>query len=109
MRAIAREVALVVARGAEVEHGAAEEAELHAALDEQGEVAVGERLERGDGAPDVALAAVLDRVADGGAAGLGELLRPGEHLARCSSDGSASAGAWPGSASHSRTWLRVSA
>jgi len=59
----AMEVALVVALRAEVQHGAAEEAELHAALDEQREVAERERLEARDRTRDGVLAAVLDRVA----------------------------------------------
>ena len=72
--------ALVVALGAEVEHRAAEQPELDAALDEQREVAERERLERRDRAADLALAAVLDGEADRGAARAGELLRPRQHL-----------------------------
>ena len=74
------QVRRVVALGAEVQHRAAEQPELHAALDEQREVAERERLERGDRSPDLALAAVLDRVADRGAAGVRQLLRPRQHL-----------------------------
>ena len=47
------QVALVVALRAEVQHGAAEEAELHADLHEQREVAEAERLEAGDVAAEV--------------------------------------------------------
>ncbi len=39
------EVGVVVARGAEVQHRAAEQAPLHARLDEQRQVAEGEHLE----------------------------------------------------------------
>ena len=74
------QVALVVGLGAEMEDRAAEQAELHAALDEQAQVAHGERLERGHALADGVLAAVLDGVAHGGVALGGELARPVEHL-----------------------------
>ncbi len=70
------QVGVVVALGAEVEDGAAEEPELHAALDEQREVAEGERLEGRDRAADVAAASVLAREAERGLPIGRELLRP---------------------------------
>ena len=70
----------MVALGAEVQHGAAEEAELHADLHEQREVAEAERLEAGDVAAEVVGAAVLARVAGDGLAAAGQLAGPGEHL-----------------------------
>ena len=70
----------MVALRAEVQHRAAEQAELHADLHEQREVAEAERLEAGDVAAEVAGAAVLGRVAGDGLAAAGQLARPGEHL-----------------------------
>jgi len=71
-----RQVLLVVLLGAEAVHRAAEQAELHADLDEQAEVAVREGLEAGDGAAGVVGPAVLvgERARPG--AGLGDLARP---------------------------------
>src|SRR5919107_912448 len=53
----------MVALRAEVQHSAAEEAELHADLHEQREVAEAERLEAGDVAAEIVVAAVLAGVA----------------------------------------------
>ena len=50
---MSRRYALVVALGAQVQHGAAEQAPLHAGLDQQRQVAAGQHLERGDRAADV--------------------------------------------------------
>ena len=71
-----RQVPLVVLAGAEVEDRAAEEAELHADLDEQGEVAVGECLEARDGAADAVEPAELRREAHRRAARGGEQSQP---------------------------------
>jgi hypothetical protein len=66
-------VLLVVALGAELEHGAAEEAELHAELDQHRQVAVRRGLEGRHRGADVAAAAVLLGQAVAGLAGGGEL------------------------------------
>ena len=67
------EVGVVVGLRAELEDRAAEEAELHADLDQHRQVAEGEGLEGGDRGADVAAAAVLLREAHAGLAGLGHL------------------------------------
>src|SRR4029079_13069882 len=68
-----------MALGAEVQDRAGEQAELHAALDEQAEVAERQRPEARDRAADVVLAAVLGREAAPGVAFARQLLHPGEH------------------------------
>ena len=70
------QVALVVAHRPEVQDGAAEQAELDAALHQQAQVAERERLEAGDRAADVAEPAELGRVAHRGPAAHRQLLRP---------------------------------
>jgi hypothetical protein len=74
------QVALVVALRAEVQDGAAEQAEVDADLDEQREVGERERLEAGDVAAEVVLAAVRLRVAGHRLAHLREVLRPRQDL-----------------------------
>ena len=67
------QVGVVVRLGAELEDRAAEEPELHADLHQHRQVAVRQRLERGDRGADVAAAAVLLREAHPGLAGRGHL------------------------------------
>ena len=67
------QVGVVVGLGAELEDGAAEQAELDAHLHQDGQVAVGQRLERRQRGADVATAAVLRREAHAGLAGRGHL------------------------------------
>ncbi len=86
------QVALVVLLRAEVLDGAAEQAELHAELDEQRQVAERHRLEARDVAADVAVAAVLLRVAGGRLAARGQVLGPGEHLLAVLLEGEIGAG-----------------
>ncbi len=62
---------------AEVQDRAAPQAELDADLDDDGEVAEGERLERRDGGADGALAAVGLRIGDAVLAALREPLSRG--------------------------------
>ena len=57
----AGQVLAVVALGAEVGDGPTEEAELHARLDEDGQVAVADHLQPGDRGPDVTRATEVDR------------------------------------------------
>lgn len=63
----------MVAFGAQVQDRAAEEAELHADLHQDRQVAEGERLERGDGGSDVTAPAVAAREAHAGLARRGHL------------------------------------
>ncbi len=70
----------MVALRAEVQHGAAEQAELDADLDEQRQVGERERLEARDVAAEVVVAAVLLGVAGDRLVPLGQLLRPLQHL-----------------------------
>ncbi len=56
-----RQIGLVVAFGAQMQDRATEEPELHADLHQDRQVAEGQRLESGDGGPDVAASAVLAR------------------------------------------------
>ncbi len=69
------EVAVVVLLGAELEDRAAEQAELHADLDQHRQVAERERLERRHRRPDVAAAAVGLGEAHAGLPGRGHLER----------------------------------
>jgi hypothetical protein len=66
----------VVALGAEALDRAAEQPELHADLDQQAEVAVGQGLEAGDAAARVARPAVLLGEGARARAGLGHLPAP---------------------------------
>ena len=72
------QVALVVAARAEVQHRAAEQAELDAALHEQRQIAHGEGLECGDALADRVLAPVLHGVSHGRIALRGQLAGPGQ-------------------------------
>jgi hypothetical protein len=63
---------------AQVLHRAAEQAELHAALDQQRQVAVAERLERGDRAGEVAAAPVRLREEAARLAQLGHPAHPAQ-------------------------------
>ena len=82
-------VRLVVALGAEVLHGPAEQAPLHARLDHQRQVRHRQHLDRRDRGPDVAVAAVFFAETVGGCARGGHdahllgHLGAGDHRVRC--------------------------